>query len=119
VKINTELLEVLMAVTMKNTVFWKVTPCSLYQVSNEPTACIFGDHVLSSCPYIHLFFCVIYSSNLKMDAVKFLQNTGTFLPDYNVLHDKRWCFSLTKKLICEISMDRKANLTMNADIQEI
>jgi hypothetical protein len=48
IKINTELLQVLRAVTVKITVFYKVTPGSLYQVSEEPTACIFMNLVLSS-----------------------------------------------------------------------
>jgi hypothetical protein len=59
--------EVAIPVTMKNTVFWDVMPCSLVEV------------------YQHIkgMYCLCLQWTKKMKAIRFFQNVGKLLP-YNI-----------------------------------
>jgi hypothetical protein len=65
--------DVLMAVNMKNTVIWDVTPCNLVRVYRR-----FGGTVSSSGP---LF-------DFKCGSSIFFRNVSKFLPDYSLVHPR-------------------------------
>jgi hypothetical protein len=108
--------EALRVVTIKNIAFWDVTLCRPVDVHGRfgRTYCLHlrieeqaKEHPeaktkTSACYLILSVACLVYSSILKMETVRFFRNSRELVSDYTASHLRRYCSSNLSIMNCQL-----------------